>query len=187
MFGLSRKEKAEAALKQRQAELAARQAEMLQRMEDQRREAAERAEQTRRLLELEAEQRRQRLEQEQLIKEQERQRKEQERLLREQEKQEREQRRQAEQLAKHERRIADLEFRMTQAETDILHWSETVNSLYALLDVELSTQAGAMPGSKTDVRCQKRIITLNNQIHAAEARVNRARHIKQMASMELAQ
>lgn len=122
-----------------------------------------------------------------LQKEQKRQAAQIEKLATVQTRQEKEQQKQAEQLAKHERRIADLEFRMEQAETDILHWSETVNSLYALLDVELSTQAGAMPGSKTDVRCQKRIITLNNQIHAAEARVNRAKHTKQMASMELAQ
>lgn len=122
-----------------------------------------------------------------LQKEQKRQAEQIAKLATAQTRQEKEQQKQAAQLAKHERRIADLEYRMEQAETDILHWSETVNSLYAILDVELSTQAGAMPGSDTDVRCQKRIITLNNQIHAAEARVNRAKHIKQMASMELAQ
>ena len=121
-------------------------------------------EETARLIELEREQMRQAKEQEKLYKEQARQ---------------------AEVLRKHDARIADLEDRMAQAESDIAHWSETVASLYALLDIELAEQAGAMPGSKTDVKCQKRIITLNNQIHAAETRVNKAKSVKRKAESEL--
>ena len=95
-------------------------------------ETRRRNEETERLIALEREQIRQRREQEKLSKEQERQ---------------------AEVLRKHESRIADLEDRMAQAESDIAHWSETVASLYALLDIELAEQAGAMPGSKTDIKC----------------------------------
>ena len=96
-----------------------------------------------------------------------------------------EQQRQAEELAKHEERIADLEFRMTQAEADIDHWTEQVGNLYALLDLEQTEQAGALAGSKTDIKCQKRIITLNNQIHMAEQRLAKAKHIKETAEKKL--
>lgn len=90
-----------------------------------------------------------------------------------------------EQIAQHERRIADLEYKMAQAEADIAHWNEQANALYALLDVEQERQMRAAPGSKTDIQCQKRIITLNNQIHTAETRLNKAKHVKQMAEAEI--
>ena len=129
------------------------------------RAAQERArEETRRIIELEREQMRQRKEQEKLYAEQSRQ---------------------AEILRKHDSRIADLEDRMAQAESDIEHWSNAVASLYALLDIELAKQAGAMPGSKTDVQCQRQIITLNNKIHAAETKVNKAKSAKRKAEREL--
>ena len=127
-------------------------------------ETHRRNEETARLIALEREQLRQRREQEKLYAEQARQ---------------------AEVLRKHESRIADLEDRMAQAESDIAHWGETVASLYALLDIELAEQAGAMPGSKTDIKCQKRVITLRNQIHAAETRVNKAKSVKRNAEREL--
>ena len=104
--------------------------------------------------------------------------KEQSRLAKEQE-------RQAAQLAKHEKRLADLEFKAKEAEANISHWKEQLGRLYALLDIEEAEQAGALPGSKTDLRCQKKIIALENQIHAAEARVEKAKHTKEMAEREL--
>lgn len=91
---------------------------------------------------------------------------------------EREQQRQAEQLAKHEERLEKLEYRLSAAEADIEHWSEQIGNLYALLDIEMAEQAGAVPGSKTDIKCQKRIIALNNQIHTAESRVRKAQFEK---------
>jgi len=170
MFGLSKRERAAAEQRKRdervQAELA-------------RLHAIGRAE-AEHLRELEREQRRQ-------AAEQERQQREHERLLREQERQAKEQERQAAQLAKHERRIADLEYRMKQAEQDIAHYTETLGNLCALLDIEQAEQAAAVPGSKTDIKCQKRIITLNNQIHTAETRLNKAKHTKNMTSIELRQ
>ena len=107
-------------------------------------------------------------------------------LEREQMRLAREQERQAEQLAKHEERIEKLEFRMQQAEADISHWTEQVGNLYALLDLELAEQSGTIPGSKTDIKCQKRIITLNNQIHSAEQKLARAEYIKREAKRQLA-
>lgn len=110
--------------------------------------------------------------------EQTRQRKESERIAREQE-------RQAAQLKKHEQRIADLEFRMSQAEADINHWTQQIQNLYALLDIEYKNQYEAAPGSKADITSQKRIITLNNQIHTAETKLSKARHIKATAKQQL--
>lgn len=110
--------------------------------------------------------------------EQTRQRKESERIAREQE-------RQAAQLKKHEQRIADLEFRMSQAEADINHWTQQIQNLYALLDIEYKNQYEAAPGSKADITSQKRIITLNNQIHTAETKLSKARHVKATAKQQL--
>lgn len=98
---------------------------------------------------------------------------------------EREQARQAEQLAKHEKRISDLEYRMEQAEADIEHWTQTMCDLEALLDLEQAEQIKAVKGSKTDIKCQKRIIALNNQIHSAESRIAKAKHVRTMAEQEL--
>ena len=107
------------------------------------------------------------------------------RLAKEQERQAREQERQAEQLAKHEKRIADLEFRMTQAEEDISHWSEQLGNLYALLDMAELHLSGTVNGSREQERYQKKVISLTNQIHTAEGRIAKAKHIKAMAVKEL--
>ena len=109
----------------------------------------------------------------------------QEQIIREQIRQARELERHEAQLAAHEKRIADLEYRMTQAEADIEHWRGTVGALYALLDLAQSEQAAAVPGSKADARAQKQIISLNNQIHAAESKLSKAKHIKKTAEREL--
>ena len=96
-----------------------------------------------------------------------------------------EQQKQAEQLAKHEKRIADLEYKMAQAEADIEHWTEQVCNLYGLLDIAEAEQSSAVPGSAKDLKCQKRIVALNNQIHTAEAKINKAKHVRQIAKKEL--
>ena len=109
----------------------------------------------------------------------------QEKLQREQEKLRREQEKQANQIAKHEKRIADLEFRMTQAESDIDHWKEQVGNLYALLDYVNVELEQAIVGGKNQMKLQKQVITLTNQIHAAESRLAKAEHIKKTAKKEL--
>ena len=96
-----------------------------------------------------------------------------------------EQARQAEQLAKHEERIAQLEFRMTQAEADIAAETERIASLYALMDIAEAEQAAAVPGSKTDIRAQKQIISYQSAIHAAEKRKAKAEFTKQTAQQKL--
>lgn len=103
----------------------------------------------------------------------------------EQERQAREQARQAEQLARHEEQIAQLEFRMTQAEADIAAESERIASLYALMDIAAAEQTAAVPGSKTDIRAQKQIISYQTAIHAAEKRKAKAVFTKQAAQQKL--
>lgn len=111
---------------------------------------------------------------------------EQMRQAKEQEKLAKEQQRQAEVLAKHEEQIAKLEFRLSTAESDIAHWNEQIAALYAILDMEQLELAGTVNGSKEQMKHQKKIITLNNQIHAAENRLNKAKFEKSFCEDKLA-
>lgn len=110
---------------------------------------------------------------------------EQQRIAKEQERQAKEQARQAAQLAKHEEQLEKLEFRITQAEADITAESERIASLYALMDIAAAEQAAAIPGSKTDIRAQKQIISYQSAIHAAEKRKAKAEFTKQTAQQKL--
>lgn len=89
-------------------------------------------------------------------------------------------------LSKREQRAADLQYKVKQADADIEHWTGTAASLHALLDLEEAELAGTVVGSRRQAQVQKRVITLANQIHAAEARLHKAQHIKAAASKELA-
>lgn len=126
--------------------------------------AAEKREENNRLLALEREQMRQAKEQERLTKEQERQ---------------------AAQLAKHEKRLADLEHRMAQAESDIGFLQDRIANLDAQRDYLLLQQAGTVPGGKEHTKYQTKIISLDNQIHTAEAKLSKAMHTRDMARKEL--
>ena len=106
-------------------------------------------------------------------------------VIREQERLAKEQERQAAQLEKHEEQLAKLEHRLAVAEGDIAHWQEQIGNLYALLDIEQAEQAGAVPGSKSDIQHQKKIITLSNQIHAAENRLAKAKFEKSFCENKL--
>jgi len=108
-----------------------------------------------------------------------------ERIEREQERQALEQERQAAQLAKHEERIRKLEFRMQQADADIEHWNETLSDLYAMLDYEKMQQSAAVVGGKEYAKHQNKIITLNNRVYSAEARLAKAQYAKEEAARQL--
>lgn len=95
------------------------------------------------------------------------------------------QRKQAEQISRQEERIVKLEFQMKQATADIEAEAERISALYALMDIAAKEQAGAVPGSKADVRAQKQILSLNNQIHAAERRKAKAEFTKMTARQKL--
>lgn len=96
-----------------------------------------------------------------------------------------EQRKQAEQLAKHEKRIADLEFRMEQAEGDIEFLNERIANLDAQRDYLLLQQSATVVGGKEHTKYQSKIISIENQIHTAENKLNKAKHIKAMAEKEI--
>ena len=107
-------------------------------------------------------------------------------VVAEQQKQAKEQARQAAILAKHEEEIEKLKFRMAQAESDIEHFTEQIANLYALLDIEMMAQSSSVPGSAEDAKHQRKIITLNNQIHTAETRLERAKFNKEQAERKIA-
>jgi len=96
-----------------------------------------------------------------------------------------EQEKQAEQLAKHEKRITDLEFRMSQAESDIEFLNDRIAQLDAQRDLLMLQQSGTVPGGKEHTKYQTKIISIENQIHTAENKLNKARHIRTMAQREM--
>lgn len=106
-------------------------------------------------------------------------------LAKEQRRQQAEQERQSALLAKHEKRISELEFKMDQAIKNEEHWKQQVGNLYALLDMAENELQQAIIGGKNQMKYQKQIITLNNQIHAAEARYDKAKQDKTMLRREL--
>lgn len=125
-----------------------------------------------------------------LAKEQEREAKEwarqQVEIQREQMRLAKEQKKQAEQLAKHEQRISQLEYRMSQAEADIETTQDKLSKLYALLDIAEAQQAAADPGSPADEKAMRKIISLENQISAAEKKIRKAEFDKREAKRQLA-
>ena len=107
------------------------------------------------------------------------------RQAREQEKLEKEQEKQAAQLAKHEKRLADLEYRMSQAESDIEFLNDRIAQLDAQRDYLLLQQSGTVPGGKEHTKYQTKIISIENQIHTAENKLNKAQHTRDMAKKEM--
>lgn len=93
--------------------------------------------------------------------------------------------RQADTLAKHEKRISDLEFKMAEAQEDVEHWKAHLAQLYALLDIAELNLAGTLNGSREQEKYQRKVITLNNQIHAAEKRISKAQHTIDTVQREL--
>lgn len=157
---------------QRQTD-AARMREEWRRTQEQAKEAIHRQE------ELYREQERQRRGQEQIRREQERQAREQARLAKEQERQHREQIRQAAQLAA-------LNFRISQAEADIAAGEERIAALYGLMDIAAAAQHKAEPGSRQDEQAQRKIISLQNQIHTTEKRIAKAQFDRETAQRKQA-
>lgn len=102
-----------------------------------------------------------------LEREQMRQRREQERLSAEQAKQ-------AEQIAKHEERIFKLEQRMATAESELAFNREQRDRLFKLLNIEERERDGAIPESATWQKHQRKVISLENQIHTVQKRIDKA-------------
>ena len=114
-----------------------------------------------------------------LEREQARQAKEQERLAKEQE-------RQAAQLAKHEEQLAKLEQRLSVAESEIAFNREQRDRLFLLLDIEERERAACIEGSATWQKHHKKIITLENQIHTVQKRIDKAHMDKAYCESKMA-
>ena len=89
------------------------------------------------------------------------------------------QRKRQERIAKEQTKqaelISKLQFQLEQAMSEIETGNNRLAQLFALLDIANANQAAAMPGSREDVRYQKQILTLENQIHTVEKRIAKAK------------
>ena len=88
-------------------------------------------------------------------------------------------------LAKHDAEIEALQFKMSKAESDIEHWKEQIGNLYALLDIAQAEMESALVGGKIQMKYQKQVISLNNQIHTAEQRLNKAQFDRDCAERKM--
>ena len=104
---------------------------------------------------------------------------EREQLRKEQERQAKEQERQAAEMERMKHVLA-------QATADIDFLQERSAELYAQLDNVLLLQAGTVPGSSAHTKYQSKIVTLHNQIHAAETKLSRAQYQREQAQRKLA-
>lgn len=97
-----------------------------------------------------------------------------------------EQERQAKQIARHEDMIARMTEQMRKADADIDFLTTRIADLDYQLDFQLMTQAALLPGSNGFEKCQGKIVTLRNQIHAAESRLANAEYRKAEAERKMA-
>ena len=107
------------------------------------------------------------------------------RLAKEQERQAKELEKHEAWLVKHDAEIEALQFKMSKAESDIEHWKEQIGNLYALLDIAQAEMNSALVGGKIQMKYQKQVISLNNQIHAAEQRLNKAQFDRDCAERKM--
>lgn len=113
-----------------------------------------------------------------LEREQMRQAKEQEKLAKEQEKQ-------AAQIAKHEEMIRKLEMRMATAESELAFNREQCDRLFLLLDIEERERDAAIEGSATWQKHHKKVISLENQIHTVQKRIDKAKMDKAFCEKQM--
>lgn len=85
-----------------------------------------------------------------------------------------EQEKQAELLRKHEERLMKLEHRMATAESEIAFNREQRDRLFSLLDIEEMERDASIPGGKEWQKHQKKVISLENQIHTVQKRIDKA-------------
>ena len=130
-----------------------------------------------------------------LVREQNRQREAQARLLREQRAQAQAQREETARLIalekarqaqdawnakqeainrKNEERLFKLEQRMASAESELAFNREQRDRLFKLLDIEERERDGAIPESATWQKHQRKVISLENQIHTVQKRIDKA-------------
>ena len=106
-------------------------------------------------------------------------------LRKEQEKQAKEQERQAAQLAKHEEQIMKLEQKLSNAERDIDFNRKQVRRLNLLLHIEESERDVAVYGGKEWQKHHKKVIAIENQIHSAQKKIDKAQADKYFCESKL--
>ena len=120
-----------------------------------------------------------RKERERLLKEQEKQRKEQERQAKEQE-------RQAATLARHEEQLMKLDHRLASAESEIAFNREQIERLFKLQEMELTERDACTYGSSEWQKHERKVITLEGQIHTLQKRIDKAKADKRFCESKLA-
>lgn len=104
---------------------------------------------------------------------------------REQMRLEKEQEKQAEVLRKHEERLMKLEQRMATAESEIAFNREQRERLFSLLDIEEMERDASIPGGKEWQKHQKKVISLENQIHTVQKRIDKAQMDKAFCKKQM--
>ena len=109
----------------------------------------------------------------------EQQRKRQERLAKAQKQFKQEQQKQAASLNK-------LEYKLAEAQADIEAGNARLSQLFGLMDGLVAAQSATTPGSLADVRLQRQIISLENQIHTTEKRIRKSEFDRDAAKAAIA-
>ena len=135
---------------------------------------------------LEKEQARQRKEQEYARKERERLTREQEKQRKEQERQAKEQERQAAVLERHEEQLMKLDHRLASAESEIAFNREQIERLFKLQEMELTERDACTYGSSEWQKHERKVITLEGQIHTLQKRIDKAKADKRFCESKLA-
>ena len=135
---------------------------------------------------LEREQALARKQREALLKEQDRQRREQDRQRREQERQAKEQERQAATLARHEEQLMKLDHRLASAESEIAFNREQIERMFKLQEFEVSARDACSYGSADWQKHERKVISLENQIHTLQKRIDKAKADKRYCESKLA-
>lgn len=124
--------------------------------------------------------------QEAMYREQERQRKEQERQAKEQVRLAKEQERQAAQLERHEEMLMKLDHRLASAESEIAFNREQRERIFSLLEIEEAERDACIKGSTAWQKHQKKVISLENQVHTVQKRIDKAQADKRFCESKLA-
>lgn len=127
-----------------------------------------------------------RKEQERQAREQERQAKEQTRLAKEEQRIAREQERQAAQLERHEEQLMKLDHRLASAESEIAFNREQIERIFKLQEFEISARDACSYGSDEWQKHEKKVISLENQIHTFQKRIDKAKADKRYCESKLA-
>ena len=97
-----------------------------------------------------------------------------------------EQEKQAKAIAKHEKQITAAHQRIATAENEIAYNREQRERLFKLLERAELERDAAIEGSGTWEKYQRKVIALNNQIHAVQNRIDKNKLIKVNAEKVIA-